>query len=128
MCPGGVEGNGFLIGVKPVSAKGGTDAFKGVERFTSSFNFVIAFPLDWELALLLVNSIFQNLFNFSYFLSRGIDGDRFFGPGLREAGESFEVWSVVDLKMAARNPLVDAWHYRGEVGLVVVLAIRFFRD
>jgi len=46
MSPGEAEGNGFVIDVKPVSFKGSTGSFKDIERFPSSFNFVIAFPID----------------------------------------------------------------------------------
>jgi len=46
MSPGEVEGNGFVIGVKPVSSKSSTDSFKDIEWFPSGFNFVIAFPMD----------------------------------------------------------------------------------
>jgi len=53
-----VEGNGFVIGVKPLSSKGSTGSFKHIERFPSSFNFVIAFSMDKEFAFLSLDSIF----------------------------------------------------------------------
>jgi len=46
MSPREVEGNDFVIGVKPVSSKGSTGSFKDIGRFPSSFYFVIAFPMD----------------------------------------------------------------------------------
>jgi len=64
-----VEGNSFVIGVKPVGSKGSTDSFKDIKRLPSSFNFVIVFPMDWELAFLSIDSIFENFFNFLSFLS-----------------------------------------------------------
>jgi len=78
--------------------------------------------------LLSVNLIFDNLFNFSFFSSRGIDGDWFFGDGFREAWESLEVWSEGDSKVAAMDPGVDALHDGGEVDFVVIVCIRSFRD
>jgi len=69
MSPGEVEMNGFVIGVKAVSSKGSTGSFKNIERFPSGDQFVIAFPMDYELAFLSVHSIFENLFNFLFFLS-----------------------------------------------------------
>jgi len=69
MSPGDVERNSFVIAVKPVSSKGSTGTFKDIERFPSSFDFVIAFPMDEELVFLSLNSIFENLFNFLFFLS-----------------------------------------------------------
>jgi len=75
-----------------------------------------------------VNSIFENLLNFPFFLSSGIHGDWFFRTGFREAWESFEVWSEVDLKVAAMNPRVDALHDRRDVEFVVIVSIRSFGD
>ena len=46
MCPREVEGNGFVIGFKPVGSEGGTGFFKDVNGFPSCFDFVIAFPVD----------------------------------------------------------------------------------
>ena len=46
MCPREVEGDGFIIGFKPVGSECGTGFFKSIERFPSSFDFVIAFPVD----------------------------------------------------------------------------------
>jgi len=47
-----VEANGFVIGVKPVSCTGSTGPFRNIERFPSSFDSIIAFPMDQELAFL----------------------------------------------------------------------------
>ena len=69
MSPEEVERNGFVIGVKPVSSKGSTGSFKDIERFPSNLDFIIAFPIDYELAFVSVNAIFENLFNFPFFLS-----------------------------------------------------------
>jgi len=80
-----VEANGFLIGVKPFSCKGTTASFKAIERFPSSFDFVIAFPMDYELEFLSLDSIFENLFNFSFFLFCGIHSEWFFEARLSEA-------------------------------------------
>jgi len=41
-----VEGNGFVIGVKPVSSKGSTGFFEDIKRLPSSFDLVIAFPME----------------------------------------------------------------------------------
>jgi len=46
MSPGEVEGNGFVIGVKPVSSKGSAGSFNDIERFPGSFNFIIVVPMD----------------------------------------------------------------------------------
>ena len=46
MGPREVEGNGFVIGFKPVGSEGGTGTFKDVKGFPSCFDFVIAFPVD----------------------------------------------------------------------------------
>ena len=43
MGPMEVEGNGFVIGFKPVGSEGGTGTFKDVKGFPSCFDFVIAF-------------------------------------------------------------------------------------
>jgi len=64
-----VEGNGFLIGIKPVSSKGSTGSFNDIKRLPSSFNFVIALPMDKKLAFLSIDLMFENLFNVPFFLS-----------------------------------------------------------
>ena len=128
MGPREVEGNGFVIGVKPVGSEGGTGSFKGVKGFPSSFDFVIAFPMNKELAFLAIDSIFENLFNFPFLLSRGIDGDRFFGGGFRESWEGFGVWSEVDSKVTAVDPGVDALHYGREVEFVVIVFVRSIKN
>ena len=128
MGPREVEGNGFVIGVKPVGSEGCTGSFKGVKGFPSGFNFVIAFPMDKELAFLAIDSIFENLFNFPFLLSRGIDGDRFFGGGFRESWEGFEVWSEIDSKVTAVDPGVDALHDGREVEFVVIVFVRSFKN
>ena len=69
MGPGEVEGNGFVIGFKPVGSEGGTSSFKDVKGFPSCLDFVIAFTVDQELAFLVINSIFEDLFNFPFLLS-----------------------------------------------------------
>ena len=58
MGPREVEGNGFVIGVKPVGFEGGTGSFKGVKGFPSGLDFVIAFSMNKELAFLSIDSIF----------------------------------------------------------------------
>ena len=126
MGPREVEGNGFVVGVKPVGSEGGTGSFKGVKGFPSSFDFVIAFPMNKELTFLAIDSILENLFNFPFLLSRGIDGDRFFGDGFRESWEGFEVWSEVDSKVTAVDPGVDALHDGREVEFVVIVFVRAF--
>ena len=126
MGPRVVEGNSFVIGVKPVGSESGTGFFKGVKGFPSVFDFVIAFPMDKELAFLAIDSIFENLFNFPIHWSRGIDGDWFFGGGFREAWECFEIWSKVDSKVTVMDPRVYALHDGREVQLVVILFVRAF--
>ena len=69
MGPRQVDGNGFVIGFKPVGSEGGTGSFKDVKRFPSCFYFVIAFLVDQELAFFAIDSIFENLFNFPSLLS-----------------------------------------------------------
>ena len=69
MCPREVEGNGFIIGFKPVGSEGSTSCFKDVKGCASYFDFVIAFPVDQELVFLAIDSIFVNLFNLPFFLS-----------------------------------------------------------
>ena len=126
MSPREVEGNSFVVGVKPVGSEGGTGCLMGVEGFPSSFDFVIAFPMNKELAFLAMDSIFENLFNFPFLLSRGIDGDWFFGGGFWEAWEGFEVWSWVDSEVTAVDPWVDALHDGREVEFVVIVFVRAF--
>ena len=128
MGPWEVEWNGFVIGVKPVGSEGGTGPFKSVKGFSSSFDFVIAFPMDKELAFLAIDSIFENLFNFPFLLSRGIDGDRFFGGGFRESWEGFEIRSKIDPKMAAMDPRVYALHDGREVEFVVIVFVGSFEN
>ena len=123
-----VEGKGFVIGVKPVGSEGGTGSFKGVKGFPSSFDFVIAFPMNKELAFLAINSIFENFFNFLFLLSRGINGNWFFGGGFREAWKGFEVWSEVDSKVAAMDPGVYALNDGREVEFVVIVFVRSFKN
>ena len=96
MSPREVEGNSFVIAVKPVGSEGGTGSFKDVKGLPSGFDFVIAFLVDKQLAFLPIDSIFENFFNFPFLLSRGIDGNWFFGGGFRESWEGFDVWSEVD--------------------------------
>ena len=69
MDPREMKGNGFIIDVKPVGSESGTGSFKGVKRFPSGFDFVIAIPMNKELAFLSIDSILENLFNFPFFLS-----------------------------------------------------------
>ena len=69
MCPREVEGIGFIIGFKPVGSEYGTGSFKGIERFPSCFDFVLTFPVDYELAFLATDSILENFFSFPFFLS-----------------------------------------------------------
>ena len=121
-----VEGNSFVIGVKPVGSESGTGSFKGVKRFPRGFDFVIAFPMNKELAFLAIDSIFENLFNFPFLLSRGIDGDWFFEGGFWDAREGFEVWSEVDSEMAAVDPRVYTLHDGREVEFVVIMFVRSF--
>ena len=128
MSPWEVEGDGFVIGIKPVGPKGGAGSFKDIKGFPSCFDFVIAFPMDKELAFLSIDSIFEDLFNFPFLLSRGIDRDGLFGGRFRETWEGFEVWSEVDSKMAAVYPRVDALHDGREVKFVVIVIVRSFAD
>ena len=122
-----MEGNGFVIGVKPVGSESCTGSFKGVKRFPSCFDFVIAFPMDKELAFLAIDSILENFFNFPFPLSRGIDGDWFFGGGFRESCEGFGIRSEVDSEVAAMNPRVYALHDGREVEFVVIVFVRAFK-
>ena len=85
MCPREVEGNSFVIGCKPVGSEGSTGSFKGIEGFLTSFDLVIAFPVDQELAFLVIDSILENLLNFPFFLSCTIDSNRLFGGAFRES-------------------------------------------
>ena len=126
MGPREVEGNGFVIGVKPVGSESGTGFFKGIKVFPSGFDFVIAYPMDKELAFLAIDSILETLFNFAFLLSRGIDGDWFFEGGFWEAWEGFEVWSKIDSKVAAMDPRVYALHDGREVEFVVFVFVRAF--
>ena len=41
-----MEGNGFIIGVKPVGSKGSTGSFEDIDRVPSSFALIIAFLID----------------------------------------------------------------------------------
>ena len=59
MCSREVEGNGFVIGFKPVGPEGSTGTFKSIEWFPSCFDFVISCPVDQELAFLAIDSIFE---------------------------------------------------------------------
>ena len=127
MGPREVEGNSFVIAVKPVGSESGTGSFKGVKKFPSGFDFIISFPMNKELMFLAIDSILENLFNFPFLLSRGIDGDRFFGGGFREAWEGFGVWSEIDPKVAAMDPRVYAMHDGREVEFVVVAFVRPFQ-
>ena len=123
-----MEGNSFVIGIKPVGSESGTGSFKGVKGFPSGFDFIIAFPINKELAFLAIDSILENLFNFPLLLSRGIDGDRFFEGGFREAWEGFEIWSEIDSKMAAMNLRVYALHDGREVEFIVIVFVRAFKN
>ena len=113
-----MEGNSFVIGVKPVGSEGSTGSFKGIKRSLSGFDFVIAFPMNKLFAFVAIDSIFENLVNFPFLLSSGIDPDRFFGGGFRKSWESIEIWSKVDSKMAAMDPRVYALHDGREVEFV----------
>ena len=104
-----MEDDSFVIDVKLACSESGTGSFKRVKGFPSSFDFIIAFSTDKELLLLSIHSIFGNYFDFLYFLSRGINGNWFFGAGFRETWEGFEVWSEVDSKVAAMDPRVNAF-------------------
>jgi len=126
MGPREVEANGFVIGVKPVRSKSITGSFTDIERFPSSLDFVRFFPMNLELAFHSINSILENLFYFPSFWSSGIEVDWFFGARFRETWGSYEVWSVVDWKMAVINPSVDALQARREVEFVVIVSIWFF--
>ena len=128
MSPREVEGNIFVIGVKPVGSEGSTGSFKGVKGFPSGLDFVIAISMNKELAFLAIDWIFENLFNFPFLLSRGVDGDRFSGGGFREAWKGFEVWSEVDSKVAAIDLRVYALHDGREVEFVVIVFVRAFEN
>ena len=121
-----MEGNSFVTGVKPVGSEVGTGSFQGVKRFPSGLDFVIAFPMNKELAFLAIDLIFENLFNFPFLLSRGFDGDWFIGGGFQEAWESFEVWSKIDSKGAVIDPRGYALHDGREVEFVVIVLVRAF--
>ena len=54
-----VEGNGFVIGIKPVGSESGTGSFKGVKGFPSGFDFVIPFSMNKELAFLAIDLILE---------------------------------------------------------------------
>ena len=69
MGPREVEGNGLVIGFKPVGSKGGTGSFKDIKGFPSYLDFVIAFAVSQELAFLAIDLIFVNLFHFPFLLS-----------------------------------------------------------
>ena len=69
MGPRKVKGDGFIIGIKPVGSESGTGSFKGVKRFPSGFNIVIAFSVNKELAFLAIDSILENFFHFSFYSS-----------------------------------------------------------
>ena len=60
------------------------------------------------------------------FLSRAIDGDRFFGGGFKESWEGFGVWSDVDSKVTAEDPRVNTLHDGREVEFVAVMFVRSF--
>ena len=128
MGPREVEGNGLVIGFKPVGSEGGTGSFKDVEGFPSCFDFVIAFPVDQELAFSAIDSIFENLFNFPFLLSSGINGNMFFGGGLRESWEGLEVWSAINAGVAAMVPRVDTLHDWREIDFEVIVFVWSFRD
>ena len=123
-----VEGNCFIIGVKPVGSDGGTGSFKGVKRFPSGFDFVIAFSINKELAFLAIDPILENFFNLPFLLSRGIHAKSFFGGGFREFWEGFKIWSKIYSKMAAMDPRVNALHDGREVEFVVIVLLRAFKD
>ena len=80
------------------------------------------------MAFLSIYSLIRNLFNFLFFLSKGIDGNRFFGGRLRESWEGLEVWSEINTEVAAMDPRVDALHDRREVDFVVVVFVWSFRN
>ena len=80
------------------------------------------------MAFLSIDSIFENFFNFPFFLSRGINGKRFLGGGLRESWEGLEVWSEINAEVAAMDPRVDAMHDRREVDFVVIVFVWSFRN
>ena len=61
-----MEGNSIVIGVKRVDYEGSTGSFKGFLGFLSSFDFVIAFPINKELAFLPIDSIFRKTFSTSH--------------------------------------------------------------
>ena len=82
--------------------------------------------MNKELAFLEIDSILENFCNFPFLLSRGIDGDRFFGGGFRETWEGFEIWSEVYSKVAAMDPRVYALHDGREVEFVVIVFVRAF--
>ena len=51
-----MERNGFVISVKLVGSESSIGSFKGVKGFPSGFDFVIAFPMNKELAFLVIES------------------------------------------------------------------------
>ena len=130
MGPRELEGNGFVIGCKPVGSEGGTCSFKHVKRFPSGFDFVIAFPVDEKLVLILIDSILENFFKLPFILSLGINGNRFFGGGLKESWEGLEVWSDINAEVAAVDPMVDALpvHDKREVDFEVIVFVWSFRN
>ena len=123
-----MEGNGFIIGLEPVGSEGGTGSFKYIKGFPSCFDFVIGFPVDQELVFLAIDSIIENLFNFPFLLSSGINGNRFFRGGLMESWEGLEVWSEINAEVAAMDPRVDALHDGSEVDFVIIVFVRSFRN
>ena len=64
-----MEGDGFVLGFKRIGSEGGTGCFKDVKGFPSCFDFVIALPVDQQLAFLAIDSNFENIFNFPFPLS-----------------------------------------------------------
>ena len=128
MSPTEVEGNSFVKGFKPVCYEGDTGFFKSFDRFSGGFSFVIAFPVDYELAFLAIDLIVENLFNFPFFLSYTINGNSFFGGRIGESWEGLEVWSEINSKVAAMDPRVQAFHDRWKVEFVVIVFVRSFRN
>ena len=51
MSPGEVEGNGFVIGVKPVSSTDSNGSFKDSKKLTSNFDLLITFPYKFEIGI-----------------------------------------------------------------------------
>jgi len=63
MGPWDFEGDGLVVGIKPIDPNVISDGFEMFKWFPSGFNFVISFPVYLELALPAVDSVIEDFFN-----------------------------------------------------------------